>query len=223
MKLLLTSAGVTNDSIKSALKELVGKEFGEASVVYIPTAAFPQSGPHDWFVNDLNQAHDLGWKEFNMLELNGLPKEMLLRRLQHTDVIYIGGGNVYYLALSFIRNNLSQDFLRVLEDKVYVGVSAGSMVFSKHLTKRTAALFGESDEIYDLNEKETISPFNLFDWYIKPHIHSKDFPERSDAWIDERTKQVHFPLYAIDDQTAVRVVDGKVDVVSEGTWRLIEP
>jgi len=219
MKLLLTSAGITNESIKSALRELLGKEFKDAKAVYIPTAAMAESGNHDWLVSDLNRLYDLGWGEFNVLELNGLPKELIVKRLQNADVMYGGGGNVYHLARSIIDNGLVDDFRQILTDKVYVGASAGSMLFSKNLTERTAALFGETDELYQIKQKEAVSPFNLFDWYVKPHMYSLE--ERDDAWLGSIAGKIDFPVYAIDDQTAIKVVDGKIEVISEGRWKLI--
>jgi dipeptidase E len=49
-------------------------------------------------------------------------------------------------------------------------------------------------------------------------MNSPYFPRAAEL-IDEVAKDIEIPLYAIDDQTAVKVVDGKVEVVSEGTWK----
>ncbi|HSX31603.1 MAG TPA: Type 1 glutamine amidotransferase-like domain-containing protein [Candidatus Saccharimonadales bacterium] len=219
MKLLLTSTGITNDSLKQAATDLMGKQFNEASVVYIPTAAFAESGSHEWLMTDLNRTYGLGWGQFNALELNGLPKEVIVKRLQAADAIYVEGGNVYHLARSIIGNDLTDVFLELLDAKVYIGASAGSMVFSKNLSERTAAIFGESDELYQIHAKQAASPFNLFDWYLKPHFYSQ--PERDDAWLDNLKTQIDFPVYAIDDNTALKVIDGGAQVVTEGKWRLI--
>jgi dipeptidase E len=144
----------------------VGKPFDQANVVFIPTASVAAGGHHGWLVEDLNRVYALGWREFNMLELNGLPRQMVLDRLRHADVIYAEGGNPYHLARSIIANG-------------------------------------------------------FFDWYLKPHLHSLQVPNRDDAWLAGLGKKVSFPIYAIDDQSAVRVGDGEVDVVSEGLWRIV--
>lgn len=174
--MLLTSAGVQNEILKSAFADLVGKPFAEASVVFIPTASVASAGDHGWFVRSLSQLYGLGWREFDILELNGLPKQMILERLRHADVIYAEGGNHYHLANSIIVNDLAAGMAAMLDSKVYVGVSAGSMIFSRNLSEKTGEAFSEHDDLLILGQARARSPFGLFDWYLKPHLNSPDFP-----------------------------------------------
>jgi dipeptidase E len=125
--MLLTSAGIQNDTLKSALADLVGKRFAATRLVFIPTASVAAAGDHGWLLEDMNRLHGLGWREFDILELNGLPAPMVLDRLRHADVIYVEGGNHYHLANSVTANGLATDLADILESKVYVGVSAGRM------------------------------------------------------------------------------------------------
>ena len=83
-----------------------------------------------------------------------------------------------------------------------------------------ATVIGDVADLHLLGATTVESPFGLFDWYLKPHLYSPGFPERDDAWADDIAGRADFPIYFIDDDTAVRVVDGVVDVVSEGRWRL---
>src|SRR3989344_8086018 len=217
MKLLLTSAGIRNKTIKSALEELIGKELSESTVCYIPTASIGDVTPHDWFVQEIKKAYDVGWREFNLLELNGLPKDIIHERVQKSDVIYAEGGNLYYLARSIIDNDLGDIFQDIFENKVYVGVSAGSMIFSKNVSPKSAKIFDEESDLYAKNAE---SPFNFFDWYLKPHLYSKEFPKRTDAWIKAIAKRADFPIYAIDDETAIKVIDSEIEVIGEGKWQV---
>lgn len=91
---------------------MLGKPFEAANVVYIPTASVAEAGSHSWFVADLNRVHNLGWREFDILELNGLPRRMVLDRLLRADVIYTGGGNHYHLARSITGNGRRIDDLQ---------------------------------------------------------------------------------------------------------------
>jgi dipeptidase E len=111
VKLLLTSAGLRNETLRQALQDLLGKPFASANVVYVPTASLAEPGDHGWFVADLNRLHALGWREFDMLELNGLPRQMVLDRLRHADVIYVEGGSHYHLARSITSNGLADGLL----------------------------------------------------------------------------------------------------------------
>jgi dipeptidase E len=219
--MLLTSAGIRNDSLRSALADLVGKRFASTRLVFIPTASVAAAGDHGWLIEDLRRLHDLRWREFDVLELNGLPQPMVLSRLRNADVIYAAGGNHYHLANSVIANGLGAEMADILESKVWVGVSAGSMIFSRNLSERTGEAFGEQDDLRILGETAARSPFGLFDWYLKPHLNSPDFPDRTPAWFAKAAAKVDCPVYAIDDDSAVRVRGDAIDVVSDGQWRLL--
>ncbi|MFI6655157.1 Type 1 glutamine amidotransferase-like domain-containing protein [Streptomyces sp. NPDC050523] len=219
MNLLLTAAGLRNETLLDALRDMLGKPFGSANVVYVPTASLAEPGDHGWMIAHLNRLHSLGWLQFDILELNGLPRQMVLDRLLNADVIYVEGGNHYHLARSITGNHLADGLLDALKDRVYVGVSAGSMIFSRHLTAHSADVIGDTADLHALGATSVEPPFGLFDWYLKPHLYSPDFPERDDAWADRISAQADFPIYFIDDDTAVRVTDGTVDVITEGRWR----
>jgi dipeptidase E len=219
VNLLLTSSGLRNETLRDALRDLLGTPFAAANLVYVPTASVAEPGDHGWALADLARVHGLGWREFNVLELNGLPQPLVLERLRKADVVYVQGGNHYHLARSITGNHLADGFLEALESRVYVGVSAGSMIFSRNLTEHSAEVIGDVADLHMLGATTVQPPFGRFDWYLKPHLYSPDFPERDDAWADHIAGRSDFPIYFIDDETAVRVVDDTVDVVSEGRWR----
>ena len=97
MKLLLTSAGVTNASIRDALVELLGKPIAESTALCIPTAQYghPMVGPgvKAWqFIsgNSPNPMVDLGWKSVGVLELTALPsldKESWVPLVRQADAL----------------------------------------------------------------------------------------------------------------------------------------
>jgi len=219
MDLLLTSSGLRNATLLDALRDMLEKPFGSANVVCIPTASVAEPGDHGWLVADMSRLHGLGWRELNVLELNGLPRPMVLDRLLRADVIYVEGGSHYHLARSITGNHLSDGFLEALQSRVYVGVSAGSMIFSRNLTEHSADIIGDAADLRVLGATAVEPPFGVFDWYLKPHLYSPDFPERDDAWADRIAARADFPIYFIDDETAIRVSGDKADVISEGRWR----
>lgn len=219
--MLLTSNGIENESIKSALADLMGKRFAAATVVFIPTASVAGAGDHGWLVEDLNRLHALRWRKLNILELNGLRVRLVLERLRQADVIYVEGGNHYHLANSIAARGLAAQLKDILESKVYVGVSAGSMIFSRNLSERTGEAFGEQDDLRILGEAEACSPVGLFDWYLKPHLNAHGHSNRTPAWFEQVAAKVDFPVYALDNDSAVRVRGDEVDVVSEGEWLLL--
>ncbi len=219
--MLLTSAGLRSELLRSALRDLMGQRFAAARLAFIPTASVAAPGDHGWFIEDLRRVHGLGWRELDVVELNGLPPALVSQRLRRADVIYAAGGNHYHLARSFVVNGLAGELAALLESRVYVGVSAGSMIFSRNLSERAGQAFGEQDDLKILGQARPQPAVGLFDWYVKPHLNSPDFPRRTLRWFEKAAARLDFPVYALDDQSAVRVRGADVDVVSGGTWRLL--
>ena len=221
MNFLLTSAGIKNPSIHDALVDLLGKPIAEASALCIPTAIYPFSvGPSMAyrFISGISKSPmcELGWKGLGVLELTALPsirKEVWTAAVQETDALLVFGGDVLYLSRWMQESGLA-DLLPSLLDKVYVGISAGSMV--------TAPVFGET---YDDPETPfVISPgLGLVDFALLPHLNHEDHPESSTARVERMAAEVPVPTYGIDDQTAIKVRGGVVEVVSEGQWQLFRP
>lgn len=219
MKLLLTSTGVTNKSIHKALEGLIGKPTKEAEIVFIPTAAYGATGAEDWLVQELNVARDLGWRHFDILELTATTKEQLKQRLANADVIHMNGGNVYFLMNRIISSGLEDLLPELLRTKVYVGSSAGSIITSSYFPGNLAEVYGK-EESNKLEQGTVDHGLGLVDFVVKPHLNSPVFPNRTMEWYDEVAKQINAPFYAIDDNTAIRVIDGKAEIISEGIWKL---
>jgi dipeptidase E len=214
-RMLLTSAGVSTALLVATLRELVGQPLDGARVVMVTTAATAQPGPHDWLVEDINRTHGLGWAQFSMLEPAGLPVPVVLDRLAAADVIYVTGGNGYHLARTIEDTGLAAGLLELLTDRVYVGASAGSMLFTDDFTTRLTSVFGTDDDLYQAAGHRHVSPVSLFEWMLLPHAHPGAFDGIAD--------RIGCPVYAIDDRTAVRVTDGAVDVISDGWWQRDTP
>ncbi len=221
MKYLLTSAGIKNNSIHNALVDLLGKPIAKSSALYIPTAIYPfSSGPAMAyrFISGLtaNPISNLGWKSLGVLELTALPSiqaEVWSAAVREADALLVFGGDVFYLC-RWMRESGLAALLPSLRDIVYVGVSAGSMV--------TAPTFGET--FNDPDKPFVIDQgLGLVDFALLPHLDHEHHPESTTAQVARMAAEVPVPTYGIDDQTAIKVVDGAVEVVSEGHWKLFTP
>jgi dipeptidase E len=221
VKLLLTSGGVTNASIQDALVDLLGKPISEASALCIPTSAYghPRVGPGEraWqFVagTSENPMVDLGWRSMGLLELTALPSidaEQWVPLVQETDVLLAGGGDVLYLC-HWMRESGLVDLIPSLTDTVWVGLSSGSMVMTPEV--------GE-DFIQWRPPSGDTSTLGLVDFSICPHLAPDGMPGNSMAEAEEWAAGIAGPAYAMDDQTAIKVVGNDVEVVSEGHWTLL--
>ncbi|MBB2891680.1 Type 1 glutamine amidotransferase-like domain-containing protein [Flexivirga oryzae] len=223
MKLLLTSGGVTNDSIRSALVDMVGKSISECTALCIPTAMYghPAVGPGTrvWdFISgrSTNPMVDLGWKSVGVLELTALPSiesERWMPMVRETDVLLAAGGDVLYLC-HWMRESGLAELLPSLTDTVWVGLSAGSMVMTPRV--------GE-DFIQWRPPSGDDSTLGVVDFSICPHLASAGMPGNSMAEAEAWAAGISGPAYAMDDQTAIAVVDGETEVISEGHWSLLHP
>ncbi len=215
MKLLLTSAGLRNKSIANALKELAGKNFDKLNLVVIPTAMNIEEGDKDWYIDDLANSKKLGFKSIDIVDISAVERNIWEPRLKEADVLMFGGGNTFYL-MDWVRKSGLKDILpEMLKEKVYVGISAGSMITSHSLD------LSDSENLYDeaeTEEEKNNKALGYVNIHIRPHFNSPYFPKLRSENIKELAKGVKEPVYAIDDQTAIQVVDGEISVVSEGEW-----
>lgn len=219
LKLLLTSGGVTNPSIRTALVDLLGQPVEESTALCIPTGMYghPRVGPGEraWqFISGTseNPMVELGWTSMGVLELTALPsidRERWVPLVRATDVLLVGGGDVLYLCYWLRRTGLA-DLLPELTDTVWVGLSAGSMVLTPEVG---------SDFIQWRPPDGDESTLGLVDFSICPHVAPDGQPGNTMAEARAWAAGIAGPAYAVDDQTAFAVVDGSVDVVSEGQWQ----
>jgi dipeptidase E len=220
MKLLLTSAGIKNDSIRKALVDLLGKPITDSSALCIPTASYghPMAGPvAAWrFISGQEPETpmcELGWKSLGVLELTALPsldQERWVPLVRETDVLLVNGGDPLYLC-HWMRQSGLADLLPSLSETVWVGLSAGSMVMTPRIGEEFVGWQqpGGGDET-----------LGFVDFSIFPHLDHEDLPENTMADAERWAAGMPVPCYAIDDQTAIKVVGDTVEVVSEGHWKL---
>jgi dipeptidase E len=218
MKLLLTSGGITNASIRQALVELLGKPIEESDALLVPTAQWgqPACSPQSVWRTTVGGAPErpgltgLGWKSVGVLELTALPtvgRERWEPWVRDADVLLVDGGEAVYLRRWMDESGLT-DLLPSLTETVWVGVSAGSMVMTPRIGR----------EFVDWRPDGGDETLGLVGFSIFPHLDYPGWTENTTASARTWAKSIDGPAYAIDDQTAIVVVDDAVRVVSEGNW-----
>ena len=231
MRFLLTSGGISNTSIHNALEALLGKPIAESSALYIPTAVYANSngpvmaallirgefGPPFSLAFSPDGYHPmcaLGWKSLGVLELTALPsikKENWVPLVQEVDALLVEGGDPLYLCYWMRQSGLADLLPSLRPETVYVGLSAGSMVMAPSI--------GE-DFVRWKPPTGGDSTLGLVDFALFPHLDHPAMPDNSMANAERWAAGMPVPAYLIDDQTAIQVVDGAVDVISEGHWKL---
>ena len=167
MKLLLTSGGITNKKIADVLLELVGKPAGEINLAFIPTAANADSHDKGWFIENLYQLKQQKYKRIDIVEISGLPRWNWEERLRYADVIFFSGGPTPHLMYWLEKSGLKELLPELLKTRVYVGVSAGSIVTGPTL------ITSNQKKAVSYKEKfgyETNAGLGFVDFYIRPHL-----------------------------------------------------
>jgi dipeptidase E len=219
MKLLLTSAGIKNPSIHNALVDLLGKPIAECDALCIPTATYAMGGPGTAWRFITGRATtpmcELGWKSLGVLELTALPsidEERWVPLVKETDVLLVAGGDALYLSYWMRQSGLA-DLVPSLR-AVWVGLSGGSMVMAPNVGEEFVGWKPPAGDDRALG---------LVDFSMFPHLDHESMPDNSMANAAKWAAGLPVPGYAIDDQTAIKVTDGTVEVISEGHWQLFNP
>jgi dipeptidase E len=241
MRALLTSSGIKNSSIHDALVDLLGKPVAEANALFIPTAIYPfPGGPGMAWRAISGQAPSplggLGWKSLGILELSVLPsieEAAWVPTVRDADALLFWGGDPLFLANWMRRSGLTALLPTLRSEAVYVGVSAGSIAatstFVETYTEPPRGTDGplKSEDIVFTTPQGDVDRIlvtgqgaGLVDFAVIPHLEHPDHPDASLANAERWAARIPAPTYAIDDETAIRVVDGVTEVVSEGQWRL---
>jgi dipeptidase E len=244
MRLLLTSGGIRNASIQDALVDLLGKPIAESNALFIPTAIYPFPGGPGMAWRAISGKGpsplcELGWKSLGILELSVLPsidEAAWVPTVRDADVLLVWGGDPLFLANWMRRSGLADLLPTLRSEAVYVGVSAGSMAvtstFVETYTEPPRGADGplkSEDVVFATPEGDvdrilvTAQGAGLVDFAVIPHLDHVHHPDASLANAEKWAARNPAPTYAIDDETALKVTDGTVEVISEGHWKLFTP
>jgi dipeptidase E len=244
MKLLLTSSGISNTSIHDTLVDLLGKPISESNALFIPTGIYPFPGGAGMAWQAIcgktrSPFCQLGWKSLGVLELTALPsidKKAWVPAVEETDALLVWGGDPLYISYWMRQSGLIDLLPSLRPEAVYVGVSAGSMAASStfgETYRNPRSCSGsplKSEDITFTTPKGEISQTfitaqgaGMVDFALIPHLDHEDHPDASLVNAEKWAARLPVPVYAIDDQTAIKVTGDTVEVISEGHWKLFNP
>lgn len=220
MKLLLTSNGLCNQSIAKALFDLVGKPAAETTIVFIPTAMNVARGDKSWFINDLYNIKKQGFKFVDIVDISALPKEVWLPKIEAGDVLFFSGGNTFHLMSCLKESGLDKLLPELLKTRVYAGISAGSIVTGPNLVLTSHEKKTYYKEVFDYTDEEAL---NFVDLYFRPHYYNA--PHHLSPSLEEMervSKETGKTVYALDNESALKIINDKIEVISEGKYLKIE-
>lgn len=219
MRMLLTSNGVLQGSAHEALLDLLGKPISECRTVVLLDAMLPFPGDKSNMLEHVGAYRGLGWAETDVLTLLAGPRSVIESRLRASDVIFCYGGTNHWLAHAWRESGLAPVLRELLDEKVYVGLSAGSMIFSRLHAAAVEAL--DDQEEVDFLQLDSVGPaLPLLDWFLVPHLGASFMPHSTDEWAAQVAPRFGGPTWFLDDGSAllVRDPDAEPEVVSAGHW-----
>ncbi len=217
MKLLLTSNGFSNPTIIKAFKELTDAQFhipiSELNLVFVTTASNAEGDDKGWLIDDMKRAYDLGFNEMDVLEFMGVLRENWEARIRNADILMFGGGDTQHLMKCLEVSGLKDVLSEIKEEKIYVGISAGSMVTAPTLA-------ASSSQELDSTELAGTKGLDFVSFLARSHLNNDYFPTINPENMEKYAKHYDITIYALDDNSAVKVDGDKVEVASEGEWKV---
>jgi dipeptidase E len=214
MKLLLTSAGLSNQSIIEALLKLTGKPFSQLKLAFIPTASNVEKGDKWWLIDDLKKLQELKFSSIDIVDISALPKDIWQKRLEEADILFFEGGNTCHLIYWIKKSGLVNLLPELLKTRIWVGVSAGSMVVTKEISLNDSQLLYEEQD-----DTKNNTGLGYLDFHIRPHLNNKYYSNVTLENIQKIADETKETIYALDDNSAIQVVDDNIEVISEGIWK----
>ncbi|MCL2094613.1 peptidase E [Candidatus Saccharibacteria bacterium] len=214
MKALLTSGGISNQTIEAEMWRLLGGQRTGVKLLFCTTASNYEGGNmSDWLVEDIIRFKDLGF-EIDVCDISGITKENFLPRFEWADMFYFEGGNTQWLRKCIKDSGLEAELPRLLETKIWSGASAGSCVLSPTVTNSCQDLFDENLPGYPSDG------LGLVDFQFIPHLNNTYFPKVTAKNLETAARNLQKldgkKLYICDDEGAISIDGDHVKIVSEG-------
>ncbi len=203
MKLLLTSSGLRAAPVMAALEKLCGNPRDQISCAIINEAYAVELGDKRWLAADIRQVMDNCGGEVDFVNLLALSLERVRQGMTGKDVVIVLGGHTDYLMSVFTKTGFARLLPELLQTKVYVASSVGSMVLGRRV--RAAAY----QRVYGETEDYGVTAYlELVDFALKPHFESALFPNNRAEVLTEVCRDEPGRVYGLRDDNPV-VVDGE--------------
>lgn len=207
MKLVLCSEGFHTQNTVQACVKLVGKPQDDITIGIINEAFAVEKGDKRWVLNNLNSVAKNFKGEVDIIDLLALSLEEVEARLSSKDVIFVVGGDTDYLMSVYQNTGFDKLLPKLLQSKVYVGSSAGSMVVGRRISAAAYRLIYGEDSKYDITDY-----LGIVELSIMPHLDSPFFPNRKESLV-KAVGNFEGKVYGLRDDSAVVVNGDKVHTI----------
>lgn len=208
MKLFLTSVGLVPETTEAFLG-LLNKKPEETRVCFITTASHPQEDK-GYVEKDRERLIELGF-QVTELDLKQENKESLEEKLKNFDVVFVEGGNTFYL-LKHVRESGFDKVLKSFLDKggIYIGVSAGTYIAGPDISP-TQWKHAEDKNIVGLKD---LRGLGLVDFAIFSH-----YKPEQESIIKENKHKIPYQVIALTDSQAILIENGNIQFIGPGEFK----
>ena len=203
-KLFLTSVAC---NVLDKFVELLDCPPSDLTVAFIPTAADVYEDK-SFVDDDRNKLSELGFK---ILDINiaGKSEEILQEQLKDVDIIFVAGGNTFYLLGKTIASGFDKIAKKLVENgKYYIGSSAGSVLAG--LTIEPVKLLDEPSKAQNLKSFEGLK---LIDKIVLPHYGNEKYQDKMNKILTDYADVKDKIIKLTDNQAAV-INDGEIKIIS---------
>lgn len=188
------------DLVRTITPELEGK-----TVTYIPTAGIAED-VEGMVEEETSTLENLGMT-VDVLEVSSASYDSIVNSLTKNDIIFVGGGNTFFLLQELRRSGADQILIREVEKgKLYIGESAGSII-----TCPDIGYCAEMDSPEKAPDLIDYAGLNLVDFYIVPHIGNAEMGEAAEKAVEKYSFELE--LKAITDEQVILVEEGRVEIL----------
>jgi dipeptidase E len=206
-KLFLTSAGLPKET-RSIFLEFFGKDPKESKVAFIPTASDPEENK-SYLERDKKVLEEIGF-EIKEVDLKNENEKSLLEKMSDCDIIFVEGGNTYYLLDQVRKSGFDKVIIKLLDQgKIYVGVSAGSYIVCPTIEQ---AGWKHTDPDRNIPGLKDLTAMNLVPFLISAHYNRKKYREA----VENGVGTTKYPVVVLYDTQAIKVEGDKYQVVGNG-------
>lgn len=188
------------DLVRTITPELEGK-----TVTYIPTAGIAED-VEGMVEEETSTLENLGMT-VDVLEVSSASYDSIVNSLTKNDIIFVGGGNTFFLLQELRRSGADQILIREVEKgKLYIGESAGSIISCPDI-----GYCAEMDSPEKAPDLIDYAGLNLVDFYIVPHIGNAEMGEAAEKAVEKYSFELE--LKAITDEQVILVEEGRVEIL----------
>ena len=161
------------------VKEFLDKNAKSKKILFIPTAANVEEYKNYMYLTE-KAFEDIGY-EVDNFDISVFSEKTVKEKLSKAEIIFISGGNTFYLLQELKRKNLISYLKERIENGLlYIGESAGSVITGSNI--EYASLADDKTLAKELSDDYT--GMNLIDFYIVPHFGEEPFAESSEKIVE---------------------------------------